>query len=207
MHPISLQATTPILELRGASSASLNALHPPPSANPTQRAICCRIFTPAALPKYPAASVRDYCSGAYSNLGRGKGPAPRGQRTERGHGRTDARKPSAQKKRDRGWGGRGMRYSASEKAEIIRLVAQSALPVKRTLEKLGIRRATFYRWCDVYQSGGPETLDDRSPRPDRVWNRIPDDIRERIVQLALDEPTLSPRELAVRFTDTEKYFA
>ena len=30
-----------------------------------------------------------------------------------------------------------MRYSASEKAEIIRLVGQSALPVKRTLEKLG----------------------------------------------------------------------
>ena len=99
-----------------------------------------------------------------------------------------------------------MRSSASEKAEIIRLVGQSALPVKRTLEKLGIPRATFYRWCDVYQSGGPEALDDRSPRPDRVWNRIPDDIRERIVQLALDEPTLSPRELAVRFTDTEKYF-
>ena len=99
-----------------------------------------------------------------------------------------------------------MRYSASEKAEIIRLVGQSALPVKRTLEKLGIPRATFYRWCDVYQSGGPEALDDRSPRPDRVWNRIPDDIRERIVQLALDEPALSPRELAVRFTDTEKYF-
>ena len=86
-----------------------------------------------------------------------------------------------------------MRYSASEKAEIIRLVGQSALPVKRTLEKLGIPRATFYRWCDVYQSGGPEALDDRSPRPDRVWNRIPDDIRERIVQLALDEPGLSPR--------------
>ena len=36
-----------------------------------------------------------------------------------------------------------MRYSASEKAEIIRLVGQSALPVKRTLEKLGTR-ATFY---------------------------------------------------------------
>jgi putative transposase len=99
-----------------------------------------------------------------------------------------------------------MRYSTSEKAEIIRLVGQSALPVKRTLEKLGIPRATFYRWYDRYQSGGPEALDDRSPRPNRVWNRIPDDIRERIVQLALDEPALSPRELAVRFTDTEKYF-
>ena len=99
-----------------------------------------------------------------------------------------------------------MRYPASEKAEIIRLVEQSALSVNRTLEKLGIPRATFYRWYDLYQSGGPEALDDRSPRPDRVWNRIPDPIRDRIIKLALDEPTLSPRELAVRFTDTEGYF-
>jgi transposase InsO family protein len=99
-----------------------------------------------------------------------------------------------------------MRYSASEKLEIIRLVEQSHLPVKRTLEKLGIARATFYRWSDQYQSGGPEALDDRSPRPDRVWNRIPDAVRGRIKNLALDEPALSPRELAVRFTDTESYF-
>ena len=56
------------------------------------------------------------------------------------------------------------------------------------------------------QTGGPEALDDRSPRPDRVWNRIPDDVRARIVTLALDEPELSPRELAVRFTDAERYF-
>src|SRR5439155_3765834 len=56
------------------------------------------------------------------------------------------------------------------------------------------------------QTGGPEALDDRSPRPDRVWNRIPDDVRSRVVTLALDEPELSPRELAVRFTDAERYF-
>ena len=89
-----------------------------------------------------------------------------------------------------------MRYAASEKAEIIQLVEQSSLPVKRTLEKLGIPKATFYRWYDLYQSGGLEALADRSPRPDRVWNRIPDDVRERIIKRALDEPTLSPRELA-----------
>ena len=35
---------------------------------------------------------------------------------------------------------------------------------------------------------------------------IPDAVRERIIRLALDEPTLSPRELAVRFTDTENDF-
>ena len=49
-------------------------------------------------------------------------------------------------------------------------------------------------------------MEDQSPHPSRVWNRIPDDIRQRIVDLALDVPELSPRELAVRFTDTEKYF-
>ena len=99
-----------------------------------------------------------------------------------------------------------MRYPASEKLEIIQLVEESTLPVRRTLEKIGIPHATFYRWYDLYQIGGPEALDDRCPRPDRVWNRIPDDVRERIVQLALDEPALSPRQLAVRFTDTESYF-
>jgi transposase InsO family protein len=99
-----------------------------------------------------------------------------------------------------------MRYPASEKLEIIRLVEQSYLPIKRTLDKLGIPRTTFYRWYDRYQTGGPEALEDQSPRSSRVWNRIPDDVRQRIVDLALDVPELSPRELAVRFTDTEKYF-
>ena len=39
-----------------------------------------------------------------------------------------------------------MRYPACEKLEIIRLVVQSHLPVRRTLDKIGIPRATFYRW-------------------------------------------------------------
>jgi len=99
-----------------------------------------------------------------------------------------------------------MRYPAAEKLEIIRLVEQSPLPVRHTLAKLGIPRATFYRWYDRHSRGGPEALNDRSPRPDRVWNRIPDGVRQRIIQLALDEPALSPRELAVRFTDSQSYF-
>src|SRR5947207_9441853 len=99
-----------------------------------------------------------------------------------------------------------MRYPASEKLELIRLVEQSHLPVRRTLEKLGIQPARFYRWYDRLQTGGLEALEDKASRPTRVWNRIPDAIRERIVQLALDEPELSPRELATRFTDTANYF-
>jgi putative transposase len=86
-----------------------------------------------------------------------------------------------------------MRDSASEKAEIIQLVEQSPLLVKHTLEKLGIPRATFYRWCDLYQSGGPEAMSDRSPRPNRVWNRIPDKVRDQIIKLALRTGALAAR--------------
>ena len=99
-----------------------------------------------------------------------------------------------------------MRYPASEKLEMIRLVERSHLPAKRTLGKLGIPKTTFYRWYDRYEAGGPEALEDRSPRPSRVWNRIPERVRQKIVDLALTESELSPRELAVRFTDTERYF-
>jgi putative transposase len=99
-----------------------------------------------------------------------------------------------------------MRYPASERLEIIRLVEQSHLPVRRTLERLGIPRATLYRWYDLYQASGPEALEDRPSRPSRVWNRIPEEVRRQIITLALEQPELSPRELAVRFTDERRYF-
>lgn len=99
-----------------------------------------------------------------------------------------------------------MRYPASEKLEIIRLVEQSHLPVRQTLAKLGIARTTFYRWYARYEAFGLAGLEDRSSAPGKVWNRIPDEVRREIVDLALDEPELSPRELAVTFTDTRRYF-
>jgi putative transposase len=99
-----------------------------------------------------------------------------------------------------------MRYLAAEKLEIVRLVEQSHLPIRRTLRHLGIPPATFYRWYERYQAGGTEALADRPSRPDRVWNRIPEAVRVRIVELALAEPQLSPRELAVHFTERERYF-
>jgi putative transposase len=99
-----------------------------------------------------------------------------------------------------------MRYPASEKIEIIRIVEQSHLPARKTLEQIGVPRATFYRWYEQYQTGGPEALEDRPSQPSRVWNRIPDEVRSQIVALALEQSELSPRELAVRFTDTHDYF-
>jgi transposase-like protein len=99
-----------------------------------------------------------------------------------------------------------MRYPASEKLEIIRIVEQSHLPTRHTLDQLGIARRTFYRWYDRFLEGGPEALEDRPSAPSRVWNRIGDDIQDQIVEMALDYSELSPRELAVRFTDEKRYF-
>lgn len=42
-----------------------------------------------------------------------------------------------------------MRYSASEKLEIIHTVEGSHLPTKQTLDMLGIPRTTFYRWYEL----------------------------------------------------------
>src|ERR1700690_1180649 len=108
--------------------------------------------------KQPAEDAITACRrhGARRDFRRGEGSPPRSASVEGGRGRSHARKPIAQKKHDRGWGRRGMRYSASDKTEIIRLVEQSHLPTRRTLEKLGIPRSSFYRWYDRYQRGGPE---------------------------------------------------
>ena len=98
-----------------------------------------------------------------------------------------------------------MRYPAAEKLEIIRLVERAHLPVRRTLDKLGIPATTFYRCYDRYRAFGEAGLEDRTRGPGRVWNRIPDDVRRQIVDLALDAPERSPRERAVTFTDTQGY--
>ena len=91
-----------------------------------------------------------------------------------------------------------MRYPASEKLEIIRLVEQSHLPTKQTIDKLGIPRTTFYRWYDKYLTDGVEGLEDNSPKPSCVWNRIPDDVRQRIVDLALALLYISDTHICAR---------
>jgi transposase InsO family protein len=99
-----------------------------------------------------------------------------------------------------------MRYTQAEKMEIIQLVEQSEWAVARTLEELGVPRSTFYRWYDRYLAEGYDGLADRKPGPQQFWNQIPDEVRLQVVDLALERPDQSPRQLAWHFTDTESYF-
>jgi putative transposase len=99
-----------------------------------------------------------------------------------------------------------MRYSQSEKMEIIHLVERSELPLKRTLEELGIARSTFYVWYKRYHDSGFDGLADESTQPRRCWNRIPNEVREHVVEVALEQPEQSARQLAWHITDSQGYF-
>jgi len=48
--------------------------------------------------------------------------------------------------------------AASEKRVVIRIVEQSHLPAKRTLDQIGTARRTFCRWHARYLEGGSEAL-------------------------------------------------
>ncbi len=71
------------------------------------------------------------------------------------------------------------------------------MPTRQTLKMLGIPSSTYYDWYARWNDGGLDVLADRSPWPVSVWNRIPDKVREDVVNFALEHEDLTPRELAV----------
>jgi len=89
-----------------------------------------------------------------------------------------------------------MMRTASEKLAIIRLVEDSELSVRRTLDEIKVSRTSFYRWYGAYEKGGLDGLANQGRASRRHWNRIPDSVRSMIVDVALDRPELTPRELA-----------
>ena len=99
-----------------------------------------------------------------------------------------------------------MRYSQAEKMEIIKIVENSELSVSRTLKELDVSRSTYYQWYRKYTEEGFEGLSNRKSNPKRIWNRIPDEEREKVVAIALELPDQSPRQLAWHITDKYEYY-
>ena len=98
-----------------------------------------------------------------------------------------------------------MRYSQSEKMEIIRLAEESPLAIKQTLAELNINRITFYKWYRRYLDGGYEALANRYQPPKQFWNAIPPWKKQRVVEIALDHPEKSPHELAWTIMEKGKW--
>lgn len=100
-----------------------------------------------------------------------------------------------------------MRLSAEEKLEIIRIVTMSEVGVNRTLRELGIHKSTFYKWYNRYLEECEAAFYSFSPTLMRKqWNTIPEDERKLVVEVALEAPELSSRELAHKITDEQGVF-
>jgi putative transposase len=99
-----------------------------------------------------------------------------------------------------------MRFTYSEKMEIIKLVEESDLGANRTLKELGIHKRTFYNWYNRYLEGGCDALKPGKRNARRVWNEIPPEKKQEVVQKALDLPDYSCRELAAFITDHQRMF-
>jgi putative transposase len=99
-----------------------------------------------------------------------------------------------------------MRFSQQEKYEIIRLVETSEIGVNRTLKEIGIHKSTFYNWYSKYLKRGFDGLAPKSRSRNTYWNKIPEKIRTDIVNMALDYPEESARNLAWKMTDEQRYY-
>ena len=89
--------------------------------------------------------------------------------------------------------------SAASKGRILALVAESGLPIRRALARLGFPRSTYYRWLGRQAEGRLQDRKGGSPVP---WNKLRPEETERVLSLARVSPELSPRQLALTLTDT-----
>lgn len=99
-----------------------------------------------------------------------------------------------------------MRFTVAEKLEIIQLVTRSEIGVNRTLRENGLNKSTFYTWYHAYSQNGIEGLMPNKRSSNRQWNSIPEAQKNMVVELALDRPALSCRELAYKITDEQGIF-
>ena len=91
--------------------------------------------------------------------------------------------------------------SCEDKLQALRAVEGSGLPAKTALRQLGIPRSTYYHWRRRFRRLGREGLEDRPPQRERNWNELLNEERERVREVALLYPELSPREVACHLSD------
>jgi len=99
-----------------------------------------------------------------------------------------------------------MRFTASEKQEIIHLVVDSEIGVNRTLREIGLNKSTFYNWYKAYADHGVDGLAPNKRASNRQWNSIPQEQKNLVAELALEFSHLSSRELAYKLTDEQQVF-
>lgn len=99
-----------------------------------------------------------------------------------------------------------MRFTADEKIEIINLVTRSDIGINRSSKELNINKSTFYNWYNTYLEKGEAGFYLSPSFNRRQCNSIPEEEKNIVVEIALEHPELSSRELAYKMTDEKGIF-
>jgi putative transposase len=91
--------------------------------------------------------------------------------------------------------------SVRQKLEMLRAVKGSSLSVQEAVARLDVSPSTYYRWRRKYRAGGLQSLQDKGTRSGAPWNRLLDEERERIFEVALQHPEWSSREISCHLAD------
>lgn len=92
--------------------------------------------------------------------------------------------------------------SAQKKLEVLRSVEGSGLKVAEALARIEISPSTYYRWRRRFRGFGVAGLHDCSPYKGRTWNELLPRERKKVVEIAMQYPEWSSREIACHISDT-----
>ncbi len=91
-----------------------------------------------------------------------------------------------------------------ERIDLVRKLDLLESGRSKTLEDLGIPRSTYYQWrSEVDQK--KEAAFQKSSLRGASWNRLKDSETKRVLTIALENPELSPRLLALKIQDEEPF--
>ncbi len=76
-----------------------------------------------------------------------------------------------------------MRFTVSEKQELIHLVVQSEISINKTLREMGLNKSTFYKWYKAYSDRGIDGLQPTKNSSNRQWNSIPQEQKNLVVDV------------------------
>lgn len=92
-----------------------------------------------------------------------------------------------------------------QRENLIKKVELKGCHRNKVLSDLGIPRSTYYKWRNSYDEDGLPGLAKSKPAARRIWNRLTDKERRRVIEIARLHPELSSRLIAVEITDEEDF--
>jgi putative transposase len=96
--------------------------------------------------------------------------------------------------------------NTDEKLELLLAVEKSGFKVTEALARLDIPKTTYYRWKAKWKMFGKEGLKDRSSKPHNQWNRVLPHEKQRVYEIAEQNPEWTSREISFYMTDSQGFY-